>query len=189
MIVSKSVLNSRLVDLRDSTGPEKQKVVVAAESPWRGELYRTRPGNVRLPFGSVETFCSAFLTITGWSLQPTLSDRKPAGRGVSRRHSGDGVGTKRKFIIATTVPWTGEVYRTHRGYRHLQFTTFEDLLCAVLEITGWSLDHTATAAPSYDASTGAVSAPAIGPESAAAPQNWVDLLAASSYRAPAWEAK
>lgn len=153
------MLGPRLIDHREPIVPGKRKLIVAAESSWDGELYLTRPGNDRLPFSSVETFCGAFLTLTGWSLQPTPPNRAPAVRTVPHRRPDNAADTKLKFIIAFTSAWTGEVYLTRRGFTHHPFTTFEEFLCAVLQITGWSLDRAATATP-----RGEVSAlPARGP--------------------------
>lgn len=115
------------------------KVIVAAEGPWDGEMYPARLGCERLGFSSVETFCSSLLALTGWSLPPAA----PAAR---IRPATETRSAKQKFIVASTKPWTGEVYRTVPGLPHLEFTSFEELLQAVLDVSGWPLRLPVTAA-------------------------------------------
>lgn len=111
------------------------KLVVAAASPWCGEMYATRRGHARMRFTSVESFCTAFLATTGWTLQPWTA-QSARTRTKSRPDSESPI----KFVFAAGAPWSGEVYRTRPGFRHFHFTTFEEFLYAVLAITGWSLD-------------------------------------------------
>ncbi|MGV9797118.1 hypothetical protein ACWDTP_03535 [Mycobacterium sp. NPDC003449] len=123
------------------------KLIVAAESPWGGEMYRTQPGIHRLYFGSVETFCSAFLALTGWPLHSPPRDTEPErpGRDCVRRRPRRRPDTKQKFIVAASAPWYGEIYPTRPGLKRFGFTTFEEFLRGVLDITGWSLDPTVAA--------------------------------------------
>lgn len=138
------------------------KLIVAAESPWSGEMYRTQPGIERLDFGSVETFCGAFLAVTGWGLHTAPHDTAHHGpahvatRGRCRPATRAEHVPKQKFIIAATAPWYGEVYPTRPGLRRFGFTTFEEFLRGVLDITGWSLGATVATAPavSLRAATG-----------------------------------
>jgi len=134
------------------------KLIVAAPGPWSGEIYHTRPGQLRQRFSTIETFCSAFLAITGWSLPPNASgpaDPGPTGREEagarsasrrrSARHSRSGLfhepdSVIRKFVVAAEKPWQGEIYRTRPGLKHFRFTTFEQFLRAVQQITGWPLE-------------------------------------------------
>jgi hypothetical protein len=118
------------------------KFVIAAESPWAGELYRRSAGKPRLQFTSVETFCSAFLAATGWELQPASSATQPptaSGAGTDRICTQTALPIKQKYIVSATAPWNGEIYRTRPGLGHFGFTTFEGFLGAVLAITGWPL--------------------------------------------------
>lgn len=48
---------------------QTRKFIVAADRPWTGELYRTRPGLGHLHFGTFEQFLRAVMDITGWSLE------------------------------------------------------------------------------------------------------------------------
>ncbi|MDV3125350.1 hypothetical protein M1247_10540 [Mycobacterium sp. 21AC1] len=128
------------------------KLIVAAEAPWTGELYLTRPGHQRLPFNTVETFCSAVLAVTAWPLHAASA----AGAGQPPQNARPRVGrcrekpsTKRKFIVAADEPWAGHLYRTRPGLGHLPFATFEQFLRAVLDITGWALDHNAAGSREY----------------------------------------
>lgn len=57
---------------RDSA-PERRvkprwKVVVAAETPWRGTVYETRAGQHREEFDGPEEFLRAITRLTGWRL-------------------------------------------------------------------------------------------------------------------------
>jgi hypothetical protein len=129
--------------------PVAWKLIVATDGPWLGEIYDTRPGHRRRGFGSVETFCSALLAVTGWSLQlpGAVDDAAPEGRVAGRSPAGgrrlrsglphESYLSKGKFIVAADVPWTGEIYRTRPGLRHFRFASFDDFLRAVLEVTGW----------------------------------------------------
>lgn len=120
------------------------KLVIAAETPWTGELYLTRPGRQRLEFSTVETFCSAVLAITGWPLHaPSAAgtDQPPQQTRPQSRRCREKPSAKRKFIVAAEEPWTGHLYRTRPGLGHLHFATFEQFLRAVLDITGWTLDN------------------------------------------------
>ncbi|MDN4517146.1 hypothetical protein QYF68_04815 [Mycolicibacterium austroafricanum] len=121
------------------------KLIVAADAPWSGELYSTRPGRDRVGFTSVESFCAAVLAVTGWPLgaQADPADAAPLGRAASRRPKlrRDQKSAARKFIVTASRPWTGEMYRTTPGMGHLHFGTFEQFLRAVMDLTGWSLDH------------------------------------------------
>lgn len=126
------------------------KLIVAAEAPWTGEVYSTRPGRDRSRFSTVETFCAALLTITGWPLHAhtdgantsSLGHRPSAARPSRSRVGRAESALTRKFIVAADQPWIGEMYRTRPGLGHLQFGTFEEFLLAVLHITGWSLECT-----------------------------------------------
>jgi hypothetical protein len=134
------------------TDAAARKLVVAADAPWQGEIYHTRPGRNRLRFSTLEEFCRATLAVTQWSVDATGSDgvddpfaigrdtqnARPV-RSVSQRGC-ESVSGKFKFIVAATAPWTGEMYRTRRGLGHYVFDTFEEFVSAVLQITGWPLD-------------------------------------------------
>jgi hypothetical protein len=128
------------------------KLVVAAEAPWTGVIYHTRPGQ-RFRFSTVETFCGALLALTGWTIQApspdvtdhsTTSNRTPGYRRNGRRSRskliGENLSANRKFIVAADAPWTGEIYRTRPGLGHFHFGTFEGFLRAVLDITDWTLE-------------------------------------------------
>ncbi|WP_156448274.1 hypothetical protein [Mycobacterium sp. NAZ190054] len=123
------------------------KLIVAAEAPWTGELYTTRPGRDRVAFTSVESFCAALLAVTDWPLraQSDAADAAPVHRARRPRPRRDTQSHTRKFIVAANRPWIGEVYRTRPGMGHLHFGTFEQFLRAVLDITGWSLSRPASA--------------------------------------------
>lgn len=41
-------------------------MVVAAETPWTGEIYETRAGRRREQFDGPEEFVQAVLRLTGW---------------------------------------------------------------------------------------------------------------------------
>ena len=125
------------------------KLIVAADAPWRGEIYHTRPGHQRLPFSSVETFCSALLAVTGWPLKmstPEAVDTPAASNQVTRNRFGSKLRHeiqtgKGKFIVAADAAWTGEIYRTRPGLGRVHFMTFEEFLRAVLGVTGWQLEQ------------------------------------------------
>jgi hypothetical protein len=125
--------------------PVTWKLIVAVDAPWAGELYSTRPGRDRVGFTSVESFCAAMLTVTDWPLraQADAADAAPVCRAAPSRSRArrDDTRHTRKFIVAATEPWTGEMYRTRPGLGHLHFGTFEQFLRAVMDITGWSLGH------------------------------------------------
>ncbi|CAN5696215.1 hypothetical protein BH09ACT8_BH09ACT8_32830 [soil metagenome] len=129
------------------------KLVIAADAPWTGEIYRTHPGRQRLRFSTVETFCGALLAVTGWPLQAPsgdLSDHSTTRRRASAnrrndRRSGsrpasENLSWTRKLIVAADQPWVGEMYRTRPGLGHFPFGTFEEFLRAVLDITDWTLE-------------------------------------------------
>lgn len=142
----------RDVDDREATQdspppPVTRKLIVAADGPWTGELYSTRPGRGRVGFASAESFCAALLVVTDWPLLPqsngaevsplsraTARRRGPRPRCAEQSHT-------RKFIVAASRPWSGEMYRTRPGLGHLHFGTFEQFLRAVMDITGWSLER------------------------------------------------
>jgi hypothetical protein len=141
-----TVLDHREADQGDSTRTSSVawKLIVAADAPWTGELYPTRPGRDRVDFTSVESFCAALLAVTEWPLpaqsDPTDASSLAARRRMPRRRP-DEQSSARKFIVTASRPWTGEMYRTRPGLGHLHFGTFEQFLRAVMDITGWSLDH------------------------------------------------
>jgi hypothetical protein len=127
------------------------KLIVAADAPWLGEIYHTRPGNQRHRFDSVEAFCGALLAVTGWPLhaltsEPAGSARPPAAGDLratghqlkSKLLRGNSSG-KHKFIVAADSPWVGEMYLTRPGLGRLQFTTFEGFLRSVVTMTGWTM--------------------------------------------------
>ncbi|MCI4675811.1 hypothetical protein [Candidatus Mycolicibacterium alkanivorans] len=129
------------------------KLIVAAEAPWAGEIYGTYPGRLRLRFSTLETFCSSLLAVTGWSIDATSPQKTDRATTPERTHSGRrkrcqpkppppyaNPSTKRKFIIATHEPWSGEIYRTRPGLKHFHFGSFEGFLRAVLDITDWTLE-------------------------------------------------
>ena len=129
-------------DLPLKSAPVAWKLIVAAESPWNGEIYTTRGGRRHLEFSTVETFGAALLAITGWPLERDGGLRRG---GSAARRPRPGVRCEYpsptgKFVIAADRPWSGEVYRTRPGLGRLPFDTFGDFLRAVLAITGWSLD-------------------------------------------------
>lgn len=119
------------------------KLIVAAEAPWVGEIYHTRPGNQRHRFNSVEEFCGALLEVTGWPLDmsapPSTRHSYPHGHRLRSGLVGESASAKRKFIVAAHAAWMGEIYRTRPGLRRFPFATFEEFLLAVLSITGWPL--------------------------------------------------
>jgi hypothetical protein len=112
------------------------KLIVAAEKPWTGEIYHTRPGHRRPRFTTPETFCLALLEITAWPLPTTESTLRQR---QSTRPSRVGEAGKTKFVVSAHAPWTGEVYRTRPGLGRLSFATFEECVRAVTGVTGWPL--------------------------------------------------
>lgn len=56
--------------------PIRWKVVVAADEPWRGEVYETRAGRRREAFDGPAEFLDALMRLTGWD--------RPNCREVSR---------------------------------------------------------------------------------------------------------
>jgi hypothetical protein len=137
-----------IVSCSKHSSPVLWKLIVAAEAPWAGEIYHTRPGNHRVRFDSVESFCGAVLEVTGWSLDlpAAASDRRQARPArKSRSHLFRETHTAaRKFIIAADAPWSGEMYRTQPGLGHIHFTSFETMLRTVLDVTGWPLESRTT---------------------------------------------
>lgn len=117
-----------------------RKLVVAADAPWSGELYGTRPGRRRFPFSDVETFCGALLAATDW---PIGMERPGADHvaACASRHPLRSAVAPEKFIVSAHAPWTGELYRTRAGLGRFPFDTFEGFLGAMLDVTGWTLDH------------------------------------------------
>ncbi|MGE2836052.1 hypothetical protein [Mycobacterium sp. SMC-4] len=140
------------------------KLIVAADAPWSGELYCTRPGRERIGFSSVESFCAAVLAVTGWPLraQADPAEAEHADRAAPRRPRvrRDQRSAARKFIVTASRSWTGEIYRTTPGMGHLHFGTFEQFLRAVMDITGWSLDHRGYGERAYATSRSGLSRPA-----------------------------
>jgi hypothetical protein len=121
------------------------KLIVAAEAPWTGEVYHTRPGNHRHHFDSIESFCAGFLAVTGWPLhalsaEPTGAPHPPNRHSLRPKLLRENPSGKHKFIVAAEQPWIGQVYRTRPGLGRLHFTTFEDFLRSVVTLTGWSVD-------------------------------------------------
>jgi hypothetical protein len=130
--------------------PAAWKLIVAAEAPWVGEVYHSRPGHSRQRFTTPETFCTAVLGVTDWSLTPA-STRGSTSSGTGRHHRPRSIplsqtpSTTGKFIVAADVPWGGEIYRTRPGLGRFRFSTFEEFLRAVLSITAWPIDSAASA--------------------------------------------
>jgi len=119
--------------------PVAWKVIVATDGPWTGELYSTRAGRGRVGFTSVESFCAAMMLVTDWPLRPDSGDTTaPPVHGARPRRPAQP--HTRKFIVAASRPWIGELYRTRPGLGHLHFGTFEQFLRAVMDITGWPLE-------------------------------------------------
>ncbi|WP_133119109.1 hypothetical protein [Mycolicibacterium agri] len=114
------------------------KVIVATDGAWTGELYSSRPGRGRIGFTSVESFCAAMMVVTDWPLGPVGDATAPPVQ--SARPRPNARAHTRKFIVAASGSWIGELYRTRPGLGHLHFGTFEQFLRAVMDITGWSLD-------------------------------------------------
>lgn len=135
-----SLPHAHLVDASAGPSGARCKLIVAAEAPWEGEMYRTRPGHQRLGFDSVETFCSSLLALTGWTLPAPTEHRAPPAARFRPTVVGETRSARQKFIVSATTSWTGEVYRTRPGLSHVGFTSFEQLLHAVLGVSGWPLD-------------------------------------------------
>lgn len=78
---------SRPTSERPST---KRKFIVAADEPWTGDIYRTRPGLGHFHFGTFEDFLRAILDLTEWPLEgDTLrGDDVEAWPGVTQPISG-----------------------------------------------------------------------------------------------------
>ncbi|WP_197379320.1 hypothetical protein [Mycolicibacterium mengxianglii] len=61
------------------------KFIVAADEPWGGEMYRTRPGLGRFHFTSFEQMLRSVVGITGWPLESSARREDVApGAGFSR---------------------------------------------------------------------------------------------------------
>lgn len=60
------------VEAKDSTPGRRVKprwkLVVAAETPWRGAVYETRAGQHREEFDGPQEFLQAIARLTGWRL-------------------------------------------------------------------------------------------------------------------------
>ncbi|MDL9948495.1 hypothetical protein QSJ19_23505 [Gordonia sp. ABSL11-1] len=123
---------------------------MAADGPWSGELYHTRPGHGRHGFDDLQSFCEAFLGATGWQIEvspPSGPDRnsgtdKQAAacqRSFQRTRCSTDIPTRSKFIIAADEQWRGEIYRTRPGLPHLGFESFEQFVLAVVRVSGWQL--------------------------------------------------
>lgn len=127
------------------------KLVIAAETVWNGEVYHTRSGHERASFCSVEAFCRTVMEVTGWPLDlagdshssPALHARAQ-GRGP-RLSLSDPRPNSRKIVLAADDPWCGELYLTRPGLARIRFTSFEELLVGVMQITGWSISAPRTA--------------------------------------------
>ena len=52
------------------------KLVLAADEPWRGSVYRTRAGRRRESFDSPEEFMRAVMRLTGWEFPPPSTSRR-----------------------------------------------------------------------------------------------------------------
>ena len=62
----------------------KRKFIIAADEPWTGDIYRTRPGLGHFHFGTFEGFLRAVLNITDWTLEGrTCRDEDYAKTGLS----------------------------------------------------------------------------------------------------------
>lgn len=127
------------------------KLIIAAETPWHGEVYDTRPDHVRASFCSAEAFCRTIMEATGWDLELTARRTPPLnpnarvraqGRGPRLAVAGAPPGsrpTTGKIVLAADEPWSGELYLTRPGLARIRFTSFEELLVGVMQITGWPL--------------------------------------------------
>jgi hypothetical protein len=132
------------------------KLVVAADAPWSGDLYSTRLGRRRFAFSSLETFGGALLAATDWpiGMAPPRADHLDAAasaasdtrRGNEGRpsHPFGSAAAAGKFIVSANAPWTGVLYRTRPGLGHFPFDTFEGFFGAMLDVTGWTLNHDAS---------------------------------------------
>lgn len=60
------------------------KFILAANEPWDGQVYRTRPGFGRLHFTTFEGFLRSTVTLTGWPLDTTRPSNPEAQLPVSQ---------------------------------------------------------------------------------------------------------
>lgn len=129
------------------------KLIIAADTVWNGEIYHTRPGHQRSSFCSIEAFCRAVMEVTGWPLDVALDRHGSPAQDARARVRAQGRGPRlsladpqpgscpagRKIVLAADNPWSGELYLTRPGLARIRFTSFEEFLVGVMQITGWPI--------------------------------------------------
>jgi hypothetical protein len=133
---------SRVPRGADHAGGPPWKLVVAADAPWSGDLYSTRLGRRRFAFSSLETFCGALLAATDWPIgMASAASETRRGNKARPSHPFGSAAAAGKLIVSANAPWTGVLYRTRPGLGHFPFDTFEGFFGAMLDVTGWTLNH------------------------------------------------
>jgi hypothetical protein len=59
------------------TPASRWKLIMAADEPWQGEVYSTRPGGKRIHFSSLEELVIAIVEQSGWKISQSPT---PAAR-------------------------------------------------------------------------------------------------------------